>query len=86
MSTHAHSNKVKVTFECTADERAYIKMLAAKGHMTLNDFLLSCVREYFPKKPNKETREAMKELDEGLGTQCESLEDFWEKMGMNPNA
>ena len=40
----------------------------------------------FPKKPNKETREAMKELDEGLGTQCESLEDFWEKMRINPNA
>jgi len=78
--------KVKMTFECTPDERAYIKMLAAKAHMNLSEFLLSYVRNDFPKKPNKETLEAMKELDEGRGTRCTSINDFWEQMGINPNA
>lgn len=32
---YKHKEKVKMTFECTIDERAYIKMLAAKKHMTL---------------------------------------------------
>ena len=88
MGAHAHHDKVKVTFECTADERAYIKMLAAKSHLTLNEFLLSCLREYFPRsnRSNKETLTAIKELDEGEGIHSESLEDFWEKMGMNPHA
>ena len=84
--SQAHHDKVKVTFECTVDERAYIKMLAAKAHLTLNEFLISCLRGYFPKTPNKETLEAMRESKEGKGIKCDSLEDFWEKMGMNPNA
>lgn len=86
MGAHAHHDRVKVTFECTVDERAYIKMLAAKSHLTLNEFLISCLREYFPRQPNKETLAAMKELDEGRGIHCDSLDDFWEKMGMNPHA
>ncbi len=32
--SQAHHDKVKMTFECTPDERAYIKMLAAKAHMS----------------------------------------------------
>lgn len=84
---HHHHDKVKMTFECTPDERAYIKMLAAKGHMTLSDFILSYVRSDFPQhKPNKETLEAMKELDDGRGTRCSSIEDFWKEMGIDPNA
>ncbi len=51
--SHAHHNKVKVTIECTADERAYIKMLAAKAHLNLSDLVLSYLRTDFPKKPNK---------------------------------
>ena len=91
MSTHSqprHQGKVKVTFECTADERAYIKMLAAKAHLTLNEFLVSSLRAYFPKRttPNEETIEAIREVNEGRGTRCKSLEDFWEQMGMNPHA
>ncbi len=88
MSAHSqsHQDKVKVTFECTADERAYIKMLAAKAHLTLNEFLVTSLRPYFPKTPNKDTLEAMREIDEGRGIRCESLDDFWEQMGVAPSA
>lgn len=69
----------------TLDERMYIKMLAAKAHKNLSEFLLSYVREDFPesKKPNKETLQAMKEIDEGGGIECDSIEDFWKKMGIS---
>ena len=35
MGTHSqtHHEKVKITIECTLDERTYIKMLAAKAHL-----------------------------------------------------
>lgn len=81
-------NKTKVSFECTLDEKAYIKMLAARAHVTIGEYMLSHVREEFPeeKKPNKETLQAMKESREGKGIKCNSIEDFWEKMGMSPNA
>lgn len=84
--SHAHHDKVKVTFECTIEERAYIKMLAAKAHVTLNEFLISSLRSYFPKTPNADTLEAMNEIDEGRGMRCDSLDDFWEQMGVKPSA
>ena len=84
MTTHY---KVKVTFDCTEDERAYIKMLAAKAHMNLSEFLLSYLRPIFPKrKPNKETLAAHKEIMEGGGTVYENLDEFWKDMGMQPRA
>lgn len=82
--SHAHPNKVKVTIECTADERAYIKMLAAKAHLNLSDLVLSYLRTDFPKKPNKETLKAHEEALHGGGIDCNSLEDFWEQMGVIP--
>lgn len=84
--SQAHRNKVKVTFECTTDERAYMKILAAKSHLTLNEFLLSCLRGYFPKALNQETLESMQEIDEGRGIRCDSLDDFWKQMGVKPSA
>ncbi len=92
MGAHSHAqhhhDKAKVTIDCTVDERAYIKMLAAKAHMNLSEFILSYLRKDFPKdrKPNKITLDAMKESKEGKGIKCDSIEDFWEKMGMDPNA
>ena len=87
MGAHAHANKAKVTFDCTQDERIYIKMLATKAHMTLGEFILSYLRKDFPEKtPNNETLEAMKECEEGRGIKCDSIEDFWKKMGMKPSA
>lgn len=90
MGTHSqsHHEKVKITIECTLDERTYIKMLAAKAHVGLSEFMLSYVRPDFPKgrKPNMETLEAIQELRDGRGIKCESIDDFWEKMGMSPHA
>lgn len=93
MSTHPeakhHHDKAKVTIDCTIDERAYIKMLAARAHMNLSEFILSYLRKDFPKQakiPNKETLEAIREVNEEGGIPCDSIEDFWEKMGMNPHA
>jgi len=86
---HQHQDKVRVVIECSVDERAYIKMLAARKHMTISEYFLSMAKEEMaskPKKPNKETLASMKELDEGGGQSFESIEDFWEQMGINPNA
>lgn len=87
MGAQSHADRAKVTIDCTVDERAYIKMLAARAHMNLSEFILSYLRKDFPQeKPNKVTLEAMRESKEGKGIKCESLEDFWEKMGMSPDA
>jgi hypothetical protein len=83
---HAHHDKVKVTIECTADERAYIKMLAAKAHLNLSQFVLSYLRTDFPKKPNKDALQAHEEALNGGGVDCDTLEDFWEQMGVKPSA
>ena len=83
---HAHHDKVKVTIECTADERAYIKMLAAKAHLNISELILSYLRNDFPRKPNKETLQAHEEALRGGGFDCDSLEDFWEQMGVKPSA
>jgi hypothetical protein len=84
--SQAHHHKVKMTIECTPNERAYIKMLAARSHLNLSDLILSYLRKDFPHKPNKETEAAINELDDGGGHSFDSLDDFWEQMGMNPNA
>lgn len=86
--SQAHHEKVKMTIECTLDERIYIKMLAARAHLNLSEFILSYVRSDFPKekKPNKKTMEAIREGRKGKGIACKSLEDFWSKMGVEPDA
>lgn len=88
MRAQAQENKSKVSFECTQDEKAYIKMLAAKEHVSISEYMLGKVRPDFPqeRKPNAETLKAMKESREGKGIKCNSIEDFWDKMGMSPNA
>ena len=84
---HRHHGKAKVTIDCTVDERAYIKMLAARAHMNLSEFILSYLRKDFPQeKPNKTTFEAMRESKEKKGVKCDSLEDFWKQMEMSPDA
>jgi hypothetical protein len=81
----ANQEKVKVTIECTPDERAYIKMLAAKAHLNLSELVLSYLRTDFPRRPNKETLASMNELDEGKGIVYESIDDFWAAMGVSPD-
>lgn len=86
---HHQHNKVRVVIECTLDERARIKMLAARKHMTISEYFLSMAKKEMTTKtkiPNKDTLAAMKELDEGGGHSFESIEDFWEQMGIDPNA
>lgn len=88
MSTHHH--KIRLTVECTADERAYIKMLAAKKQMTISEYLLSFARKEMPRisgrKPNAATIEALKESREKKLESFQSLDEFWEAMGIDPNA
>lgn len=89
MTAQHHHDKVRVVIECSLDERARIKMLAARKHMTISEYFLSMAKEDMTRKPeipNKETLEAMKEVDEGGGHTFKSIEDFWEQMGINPNA
>lgn len=86
------NSKVRLSVDCTEEERMYIKMLAAKNHMTISDYLLSFARREMPKKcvkthePNETTKKALKESKEESGEIFESLTDFWDAMGIEPNA
>lgn len=85
-------NKVKLTVECSLDERVYIKSLAAKKHMTISQLLLSHLRKELPassknREPSEETRQAMQDVDEerNLG-HAKTIEEFWLAMGIDPDA
>ena len=96
MTLTTHQEKVRITIECSIDERTYIKMLAAKRHITISEYLLSFARQEMPKcgghhcrlnhSPNEETRKALKESREGEGELFESLDDFWNAMGISTDA
>lgn len=91
MSANArHQKKVRLTVECSLDERMYIKMLAAKKHMTISEFLLSSARESMPDThehtPNAETIKALKESRKGNLKGYKTVDDFWKAMGIDPNA
>jgi hypothetical protein len=78
-----HSDKVKVTFECSAEERAYIKMLSAREHMTISELLLSYLRPDFPTEPNQETQKAIQDSRKRKNLEhAKSIGEFWEKMGV----
>lgn len=85
---HRH-NKVRVVIDCSVEERAYIKMLAARKHMTISEYFLSFAKEELgskPKIPNKTTLEAHQEALEDGGTSYESMDDFWSDMGVDRRA
>ena len=88
MSHMKHQDKVKLTVECSFDERTYIKMLAAKKNMTISELLLSSVREVIPRshEPNAESIEALEESRRGNLKSYKTLDDFWNDMGIDPNA
>jgi hypothetical protein len=89
MTTEQHRHKVRVVIDCSAEERAYIKMLAARKHMTISEYFLSFGMEELaskPKIPNKTTLEAHQEALEGGGTSYESMDDFWSDMGIDRRA
>lgn len=88
MSTYSHSHRVKVTIDVSEEERTYIKMLATKKKMTISEFIMSNVRPNIPHdEPNAETQKAMRDVDERKNlTRCNSIEEFWKVVGIDPNA
>lgn len=92
MNSHARSRdqKVRLTVECSFDERTYINMLAAKKHVTISELLLAPLRTILPSEenhaPNAETQEALRESREEKLVSYETVEDFWKAMGIDPNA
>jgi hypothetical protein len=84
----AHKDhKVRLSVDCTEEERMYIKMLAAKSRMTISEYLLSLASKEMPRctrshVPNEVTARAMRDSSEEV---FESVNDFWEAMGINPN-
>lgn len=89
MTTPQHHQKVRVVIDCSQEERAYIKMLAARKHMTISEYFLSFARDELAEKariPNKTTLDAHKEALEGDGTSYDSMSDFWADMGVKRRA
>ena len=87
MDTHKH--KVRLSVDCSEEERMYIKMLAAKNLMTISEYLLSLARQDMPKStqnPNEITKKALESSYEEEGKTFDSLDDFWTTMGINPHA
>lgn len=84
-----HPHKVRVVIDCSAQERAYIKMLAARKQMTISEYFLSFAKEELsskPEIPNQTTLEAHQEALEDGGTSYTSMDDFWSDMGVNRRA
>ena len=89
MNTQRHHGKVRVVIDCSVEERAYIKMLAARKHMTISEYFLSMAKKEFPnesKIPNKTTLTAHQEALNGEGTAYESMDDFWKDMEIERRA
>lgn len=88
--TANHHRKVRLTVECSSDERMYIKMLATKKHMTISELLLSSIREVMPcipsHEPNAETKEALEESRKGKLKGYKTLDEFWKAMEIDPDA
>jgi hypothetical protein len=84
-----HHEKVRVVIDCSVEERAFIKMLAARKHLTISEYFLSMAREELERKiktPNETTLAAHQEALEGKGTAYESMKDFWSDMGIEKRA
>lgn len=89
--------KVRLSVDCTEQERMYIKMIATKHQMTISEYLLSFARKEMPKcggyhcnkshEPNEETAKVLAETDreENL-TEYETLDEFWDALGFNQHA
>ncbi len=91
---HHQDKKVRLSVDCTEQERMYIKMLATKKHMTISDYLLLAARKEMPKcgghhckqghEPNKATEKVLRETDKDENLmEYESLDDFWDALGFN---
>lgn len=80
--------KVRLAIECTAEERKYIKMIAAHEDKTINEFVLDCVREKIQgcshsHIPNEQTAKTLDRSDRGEGLRAHnSLEDMYKFLGL----
>jgi hypothetical protein len=90
MNIQSHGpKKVRLVVDCTLEERARVKMLAARKHMTISEYLLSFARAEIAnrsKVPNQTTLDAHQEALDGKGTSYASIDDFWLDMGIDRNA
>lgn len=85
-------DKVRLSVDCTEEERKYIKILATSRGLTISEYLLSFARAEMPRRttksgrvPNKRTEQALKEATGNEGEVYESIDEFWQAMGMNPH-
>jgi len=96
-SHHHYEKKVRLSVDCTEQERMYIKMLATRHHMTISEYLLAFARKEMPKcgghhckhthVPNEETIRVLRDTDEGKNLiEHETLDEFWESLGFNKHA
>jgi len=91
--------KTRLVLSCTEEEKKYIKILAAIENKTISDYLLDAPRKKIPNVkchipgcdgyhiPNDETAKVLMETEAGINLEShDSLDGFWEAMGMKPNA
>lgn len=86
MAAQQHRHKVRVVIDCSPEERAYIKMLAARKQMTISEYFLSFAKEELSSKtkiPNDTTLKAHREALKDGGTSYDSMDDFWSDMGVD---
>lgn len=88
MGAHSHSHRTKISVDVSEEERALIKMIAAKKKMTISEFIMSFVRPNIPhSQPNAETKKAIRDMEENKNlTRYKTVDDFWADMGLDPNA
>jgi hypothetical protein len=95
----AAPERTRLVLSITEEEKKYIKVLAAMENKTITDYLLESPRKKMPKMrcpspgcdgahiPNKKTAKVLKDSEAGINLEShDNLDDFWEAMGMNPNA
>ncbi len=79
--------KVRLAIDCSTEERKYIKMFALYEDKTINEFVMSCVREHVNKCnrahiPNDETAATLDASERGENIiSFDSIDDFFKSMG-----
>lgn len=98
MTSQNLDSKVRLSVDCTEEERKYIKILAARNGVTISEYLLAYARQDMPKSlpkcrkekcakshsPNATTKKALKASRQESFTIYKSLEDFWAAVGIHP--
>ena len=78
--------KVRLAIDCSPEERKYIKIYASYEDMTINEFVMACVRERMNKCkhshiPNAETAAVLDASERGENIiTFNSIDDFFKSM------